>query len=223
MNLLDVAIVTAAALGTLTGWRSGFIGPVLAQAGALAGAAALYFNPDILARLLPAGAVRPLVGVGLVVLLGAVLGSLGSEVAALAHRVGVLRKADQVVGVALGGVIALVTTYVVLLGTVTVDGLLAPLHDAGTLRPTEVAALRALVEAHPQTRVFVDAAALERLEQAAAQAPVSLRDLGEFDGVLAFFELELRPQLATSRLAPLVLALGENLPVIGRPAGLPRP
>lgn len=159
---------------------------------------------------------------GLVVLLGAVLGSLGSEVAALAHRVGVLRKADRAVGVALGGVIALVTTYVVLLGTVTVDGLLAPLHDAGALRPTEVAALRALVEAHPQARVVVDAAALERLEQAAAQAPVSLRDLGEFDGVLAFFELELRPQLATSRLAPFVLALGENLPVIGRPAGLPR-
>lgn len=219
--LVDVGVVAAAVLGTLAGWRSGFIGPVIAQVGALVGGAALYFNPDILARLLPAGAARPIAGIVLVVLLGAVLGSLGSEFAGFVHRVGVLQKADRVLGIALGGAIALVSSYVVLLGAATVENALDPLHRASALGPAEAVALRALVAAHPQVGLVLDAAALDRLEQAAAQQPVPLRELGEFADVLAFFEFELRPQLAASRVAPLVLALGENLPVIGRHVELP--
>jgi hypothetical protein len=40
--------------------------------------------------------------------------------------------------------------------------------------------------------------------------------------VISVYEKDLRPQLATSLLAPLVLKLGERLPVIGRRVTIPK-
>jgi len=41
--------------------------------------------------------------------------------------------------------------------------------------------------------------------------------------VINYYENTLRPQLATSRLAPLVIRYGARLPIIGRHVTLPQP
>jgi hypothetical protein len=45
-------------------------------------------------------------------------------------------------------------------------------------------------------------------------------DLEKIDSAVAFYEEKVRPELLSSRLVP-ILAIGERLPYIGRPATLP--
>jgi hypothetical protein len=59
------------------------------------------------------------------------------------------------------------------------------------------------------------------LESAAAKGPLSGDQLSQADSALGFYEEKVRPELLSSKIVPLLLAIGEKLPVIGRPATLP--
>ena len=56
----------------------------------------------------------------------------------------------------------------------------------------------------------------------ASVRPVPFAQLGQYAKVIDYYERTLRPQLATSRLAPLVMQYGARLPIIGRHATLPK-
>jgi len=57
---------------------------------------------------------------------------------------------------------------------------------------------------------------------AATSSPVAADQLAKFDATLAFYEHTFRPELLQSRIVPLLLAVGESLPFIGRHAELPK-
>jgi hypothetical protein len=59
------------------------------------------------------------------------------------------------------------------------------------------------------------------LESAAAKGPLSGDQLSQADSALGFYEEKVRPELLSSKIVPLLLAIGAKLPVIGRPATLP--
>jgi hypothetical protein len=62
---------------------------------------------------------------------------------------------------------------------------------------------------------------LKLLAQSAAKAPVASAELEKFDAAVAFYEQKIRPELLRSRIVSVLLAIGEKLPLIGRPATLP--
>ena len=62
---------------------------------------------------------------------------------------------------------------------------------------------------------------LKVLAQSAAKAPVASADLQKVDSAIAFYEEKVRPELLSSRIVPVLLAIGEKLPYVGRPATLP--
>ncbi len=217
--MVDLAIAFAIVGGSLVGWRKGVITPFVTLSGTLLGLALVYGGP--LAGLLPKGPVGLLATFGVLLVAGSVLASVGSGLTALASRVGAVRGFDQALGVPLGAVMAAVTVYVVLIGTLTLDGWLDPLHRTTALRPKDVQALQATVAANPAAAPFADPAALQAIAASAARGPVSIDDLGKYDAVLAFYETGIRPSLRRSRFAPLVLAAGEQLPVIGRHVDFP--
>jgi hypothetical protein len=55
----------------------------------------------------------------------------------------------------------------------------------------------------------------------AAVRPLPIAQLGDYAKAINYYEHTLRPELATSVLAPVVLKLGAHLPIIGRHATLP--
>ncbi len=217
--MVDVAIVSAIVLGAVVGWRRGFVVPLVAQAGALLGLATLYAGP--LSSAVPSGTGGLLAGFGALAVGGSLLGAVGSFLTNLVYRFTLVRRADQVLGIPLGAVTAAITLYVALLATLTLDGWLDPLHRTGVLSPTDIQALQQIVAANPAAGAFADPAALQALAAAAARAPVKVDDLGRYSAVLAFYENTLRPQLLASRVAPVLLASGEPLPVIGRHVDFP--
>jgi hypothetical protein len=217
--VIDLAIVAFILLGAIVGFRKGFVVPLAAAGGAVLTLGALYAGP--LTGALPSGNAG--LGVGAIALLvgGTLFTTVATFVVGIVHRVGFLMRFDKVLGIPLGMVTAAVTLYVAVLGTLVLDAWLDPLHGKTAFGPQDIAALQAVAGANPSFAAFADPQMLKLLAQSAAKAPVASADLEKVDGAIAFYEEKVRPELLSSRIVPVLLAIGEKLPYIGRPATLP--
>jgi hypothetical protein len=212
--MVDLAIVIALAAGAFAGWRKGFVVPLVVQAGALLSLAALYAGP--LKGSVPSGAAGLGLGIGAVVLGSSILGAIGGLFIRLVYRFGVLKRMDKVAGVPLGAATAAVTLYVALVGTVALDGWLAPLHGTLAIGPQQLAAVEKLAAVNPTFSAFADPTMLNSIALAAQTAPIPTEQLAKYDAALGFYETSVRPALLSSKIAPAILTLGEHLPVIGQ-------
>ncbi len=216
--VLDLVIVAAVALGAFSGWRRGFVVPLVATGGTLLLLYVLYTRG---ASFIPPGAFGLAIGAIVAFIGGGILGRIGALIAGLIHRVGVLKRVDQGLGVPLGAVLALLTVYFALVALVSFDGILAPFHGKPTVDEAAVAAVRAAVASDPQFAVIVDPKTLDRMAAAATKAAIPRDRVATFDQALAFYEDEVRPQLLASILAPVILAVGEHVPFIGHHVAYP--
>jgi hypothetical protein len=217
--MADMVIVGAIIFGALAGWRKGFVLPLIALGGALLSIATLYAGP--LNGIVPSGTAGLGLGAAALFIGGAVLGRLGGTLVGLVYRVPALRKVDRVVGIPLGAVTATVGVYVAVLGVLALDGWLSPLHGKATIEAQDVAAVQALAAVNPSLAMFAEPAMLTALASAATSSPLAADQLAKFDTTLAFYEQTVRPEMLKSKILPLLLSLGESLPVIGRHAELP--
>jgi len=217
--MIDLAIVLALAAGAFAGFRKGFIVPLVVQAGALVSLAAVYAGP--LQGSVPSGAAGMGMGVGAVVLGSSILGAVGGMLVRLVYRFGFLQRFDKVAGIPLGAATAAVTLYVALVGTIALDGWLSPLHGTGTIGPQQLAAVEKLAAINPTFAAFADPTMLNTIAAAAAKAPIPTDQLAQYDAALGFYEASVRPALLSSKIAPLLLAIGEKLPVVGQKVTFP--
>ncbi len=218
--MADIAIVALVLLGALIGFSKGFVLPLVAAAGALFTMAFLFAGP--VNGALPSGNAG--LGAGAIALgVGAmVFARVGMFIAGLIHRFGLFQKIDKVLGIPVGMTTAAVALYVALLGTLTLDAWLDPLHGKAAIGTQEIAALQTIAKANPTLSVFANPTMLQALlESAAAKGPMSGDQLSQADAALGFYEQKVRPELLASKIVPMLLALGEKLPYIGRPATLP--
>jgi hypothetical protein len=217
--MADLAILAFVVVGAVIGFSKGFVLPLVVAGGALFTMSFLLTGP--FNGSLPSGSVG--LGAGAVALgLGATLfARIGIVVVALVHRFGFLTKVDKVLGIPIGMATAAVSLYVALLGTLTLDAWLDPLHGKATIGAQEIAAIQTLAKANPALAMFADPTMLQALLQAATKGPVSSDQVAKVDAALGFYEHQVRPELLQSRIVPVLLAVGEKLPFIGRPATLP--
>ena len=216
--MIDIAIVIALAAGAFAGWRKGFIVPLVVQAGALLSLAAVYAGP--LQASVPTGTAGLGLGIGAIVLGSSILGAVGGLFIRLVYRFGVLKSVDKVAGVPLGLATAAITLYVALVGTIALDGWLAPLHGA-TIGPEQLAAVEKIAAVNPALAAFADPTMLTSIAAAAKSTPIAADQLAKYDAALGLYETSVRPALLQSRIAPAMLALGEHLPFIGQHVDFP--
>ncbi len=221
MNLVDLGIVVVIGLGILVGWKNGLIGPLLGEGTFLLSYWIVSTHPS-LAGLIPAGVPRPLAVLLLPTALGLVVGFVGRIIFMSFFRLPLTRSIDKVLGAAANGGLAFVIVYVVLVGLAGAGTVLDPLTKVGSIQPPQIAAMQMLLAENPQVAGFVPSGELGQLASVASAHPVGLAQLGQYAQVINYYEKSLRPQLATSRLAPVVLQYGARLPIIGRHVTLPQ-
>lgn len=207
------------ALAAFAGWKRGFIAPLFAVTLTLVGLYAIYAGPG--AGLVPTGAAGIGLGVVLVGVASSFLLRIGSALVGIVHRVGILQKVDHVLGVPMGVAIGLVTVYLALVAVVSFDAIVAPLYGKATVDQAAVAAVRAAVTANPQFAVMIDPGTLDTLATQVAKTALPADQLSKFDQVLALYETNLRPALLSSAIAPILLAVGELVPLVGRHVDFP--
>ncbi len=217
--MLDLAVVLAVALGAFAGWRRGFIMPLVAVATSILGLYFLYAGPG--ASVVPGGTAGIGLGVMVVAILGSFVARIGAMLTRLVDRVGVLQRADHVLGVPLGAVTALVTVYIALVAVVGFDDLLAPFHGKPTIDQAAVAAMKTALASNPQYGVMIGQDTLDAMATQVATSAIPADQVAKFDESLAYYEKDVRPQLLTSALAPIILAVGEHVPFIGHHVSYP--
>ena len=221
MNLVDVAIVAVIGLGVLIGWRKGLIGPLLAEGTFLLSYWIVSTHPS-LAGLVPSSVPRPLAVFILPIALGLIVGFFGRMVFMSLFRLPLTRSVDKILGAAANGGLAFVIVYVVLVGMAGAGTVLDPLTTVASVRAPQVAAMQMLLAENPPVAGFVPSGELGQLASVASTHPVGLAQLGQYAQVINYYERTLRPALATSQLAPVVLRYGAHLPIIGRSVTLPK-
>jgi uncharacterized membrane protein required for colicin V production len=221
MNLVDLGIVVVIGLGVLIGWKNGLIGPLLAEGTFLLSYWIVSTHPSLVG-LIPASVPRPLAILLLPIGLGLVVGIVGRTIFQTFFRLPLTRQLDKLLGAAANGGLAFVIVYVVLLGLAGAGTVLDPLTQVRSLQPSQVAAMQMLLAENPQAAGFVPSGELSQLASVASVHPVGLAQLGQYAQVINYYERTLRPQLASSQLAPLVLKYGARLPIIGRHVTLPK-
>ena len=221
MNLIDLAIVVVIGLGILVGWKNGLIGPLLAEGTFLFAYWIVSTHPSLVS-VIPASVPRPLATLLLPIALGLIVGFVGRMVFMSFFRLPLTRTLDKLLGAAANGGLAFVIVYVVLLGLAGAGTVLDPLTRVSTIQPSQVTAMQMLLAANPAVAGFVPSGELGQLASVASVHPVALAQLGQYAQVINYYEHTLRPQLATSRLAPLVIQYGARLPIIGRHVTLPQ-
>ena len=221
MNLVDLAIVVVIGLGILVGWKNGLIGPLLAEGTFLFAYWIVSTHPSLVS-VIPASVPRPLATLLLPIALGLVVGFVGRMVFMSFFRLPLTRTLDKLLGAAANGGLAFVIVYVVLLGLAGAGTVLDPLTRVSSIQPSQVTAMQMLLAENPAVAGFVPSGELGQLASVASMHPVALAQLGQYAQVINYYEHTLRPQLATSRLAPLVVQYGARLPIIGRHVTLPR-
>jgi hypothetical protein len=221
MNLVDVAIVVVIGLGVLIGWKNGLIGPVLAEGTFLFSYWIVSTHPG-LATIVPSSVPRPLAVLILPIALGLAVGFVGRMVFMSLFRLPLTRGLDKILGAAANGGLAFVIAYVVLLGLVGAGTVLDPLTKVATVRAPQVVRMQMLLAENPQVAGFVPSGELGQLATVAGTHPIGLAQLGQYAQVINYYERTLRPALATSQLAPVVLRYGARLPIIGKVVTLPK-
>ena len=222
MNLVDLGIIVVIGLGVLIGWRNGLVAPLLAEGTFLIGYWIVSTHPG-LAALVPSSIPRPYAVLLLPAVVGLVAGIIGRVAFGTVFRLPLTRQLDKVLGAVANGGLAFVIVYAVLLGLAGAGTVLDPLLQARTaVQSNQIAAMQMLLAENPQVAGVVSAGELGQLATISSVHPVPVTQLGHYAQVINYYERTLRPQLATSQLAPLVLRLGARLPIIGRHATLPK-
>jgi uncharacterized membrane protein required for colicin V production len=212
--MFDIAILAVVGVAAVAGWRKGFVAPLFAVALSLLGLYALYNGPG--AGLVPSGTIGLGLGVLVVGFVASVVGRVGGMLVSVVHRVGLLRAADHTLGVPLGALTGLVAVYLALVAVVSFDNLLAPFHGKPTVDQAAVAALKVALDANPQFAVMIDPGMVDAMATQVTKAAIPADQIQKFDQTLAYWESTVRPQLISSALAPVILAVGERAPFLGR-------
>ena len=212
--MFDIAILAIVGVAAVAGWRKGFVAPLFAVALSVLGLYALYNGPG--AGIVPSGTLGLGLGVLVVGFVASVVGRVGGMLVSVVHRVGLLRAADRTLGVPLGALTGLVAVYLALVAVVSFDTLLAPFHGKPTVDQAAVAALKVALDANPQFAVMIDPGMVDAMASQVAKAAIPADQIEKFDQTLAYYETTVRPHLISSALAPIILAVGERAPFLGR-------
>ena len=218
--MFDLVVVAVVALAAFAGWKRGFIAPLFAVSLSLIGLYAIYAGPG--AGMAPTGAAGIGLGVVLVGVASTFLMRIGSAIVSVVHRVGILQKADHVLGVPMGVATGIVSVYVALVALVSFDAVIGPLHGKATVDQAAVAAVRAAVTANPQFAVMLDQGTLDTLAAQVAKSALPADQLSKFAQMLSLYETNVRPALLSSVIAPILLSVGEHAPLLGRHVDFPQ-
>lgn len=230
--ILDVIVLLIVAVSVWIAFRGGMIQLLLVEAGFfgvwaiflghwqgyvhLAQAAHLPSGLDFLPVLLVAG----------------VLGYVGSRVGGLVHRMPAVLGWDGLLGVFAHAFVAVLLCYGAISTMVVLGQALKPATGGQGLNVTQAQHLRAQIMANPVLAAMADSSDLDQLEPAQAKARpdgVRLEQLPSLQQLSLMYGDFAQPQLATSRLARVVVGIGSHVPGAGHvrsrelPTPTPRP
>ena len=223
---IDIAIVVALLIAIYVGYQRGVVQPLLVEIFFLI--ALLIIIRDrhayqaAMEKYLHSNAV---LDVFLALIVAVVAGFVGGQLGAMIHRMPVVRGVDGFLGVFVHAGFAILISYVLLSALVAFDKAFSPTVNAASLTLKQVQTLQSNIEGNPLAAFFVDEKDLAKLRQeATTSGGARLETVSQLSQLQNFYEQFLQPQLDSSRAAPIIMSIGQKIPVIGHagPKDLPK-
>ena len=225
--ILDVLIALIMLLTVFFGFQRGLIQPLLVELAFLLPLLWVLGHRDAyLAGMFRLLHVNPVLAIFLALIAAVVLAFFAGRLGGLIHRMPVVRGVDGFFGVFGQALLALLLCYGLVSALVAMDKAFAPTVTAPALTFPQVEAMKRQLTSSTLASGLVNWGELKRLEdQAKKGGAARIAETPQLNQFATVYEDFLQPQLRGSRLAPIVLGLGQRLPGVGRfgPRDLPRP
>lgn len=227
--ILDILILVVVAAAVFIGYRFGTVQPVFGLLG-------LVLVPAIVLGRWPAYSSyldhhvhsNGVVDAVILVLVALLVGYLGWKLGGFVHKMPVIRGIDGLLGVLVCGLIAIWLLYGLISLAVALGMGFGGTIGQSTTTPAQAQAIATWVEGNPLLRHAISPADVTALE-AAAKTPnnpsSAISNFSSLAQMQSIYRVFCAPQLSSSRLAPIVMWIGQHTPIIGHagPADLKPP
>ncbi|HXM71832.1 MAG TPA: CvpA family protein, partial [Candidatus Dormibacteraeota bacterium] len=213
--IIDVVVVLVLIVALIIGYQRGVIQPLMAEIFFFGTLLLVFrFHDQYTNAMLKYLHLHAVLAVFVALILAVVLGAIGGAIGGAFHRLEQIRGIDGLLGVFVHVLVTLVVLYLAISALVTLDNAFEPTLQSASLTLTQVNKLEAQVLSNPITAAMVSKSDLQALKTAAAKSSGA-----HLDSVAGIHQLQqiytdfLQPQLHSSRSVPVILSIGQHLPV----------
>jgi uncharacterized membrane protein required for colicin V production len=214
---IDIAIGLLIVVALFLGYQRGVIQPLMAEIFFFGTLLLVFrFHDQYTTQMEKLVHINPVVSIFVALIAAVILGAVGGAIGGAFHRMESIRGIDGLLGVFIHVVVMLVVIYLGISALVTLDNAFVPTVNKATLTLDQVNQLESTILSNPITSALVskdDLAALKKAAETTNGASIqSINGIKQLQQIYTGF---LEPQLHTSRAVPIILGIGQHLPLIG--------
>jgi uncharacterized membrane protein required for colicin V production len=215
--IIDVVVVLILIVALIFGYQRGVIQPLMAEIFFFGTLLAVFrFHEGYTTAMFKYLHLNAVLAVFVALILAVVLGAIGGAIGGAFHRLEQIRGIDGLLGIFVHVLVTLVVVYLAVSALVTLDNAFEPALKSASLTLTQVNQLEAQILSNPITAAMVSKSDLQALKTAAAKSSgAHLDSVGGIHQLQQIYTDFLQPQLHSSRTVPVILGIGQHLPVIG--------
>jgi uncharacterized membrane protein required for colicin V production len=216
--IIDVIVVLVLIVALIIGYQKGVIQPLMAEIFFFGTILLIFrFHDQYTTKMHDILHLNAVIAVFVALILAVVLGAVGGAIGGAFHRLEAIRGIDGLLGVVVHVLVTLVVIYLGISALVTLDNAFEPALKSASLTLKQVNQLESTILSNPITSAMVSKADMQSLKTAATKSSGA-----HLDAIVGIHQLQqiytdfLQPQLHSSRSAPVILSIGQHLPVVGR-------
>jgi uncharacterized membrane protein required for colicin V production len=215
--IIDVVVILVLIVSLIVGFQRGVIQPLLAEIFFFGTLLVVFrFHDQYTTEMQKLLHLNAVLAVFVALIIAVIMGAIGGSIGGAFHRLESIRGIDGLLGVVVHGLVTLVIVYLAISALVTLDNAFEPALKTASLTLTQVNQLESEILSNPITSAMVSKSDIQALKKAAVTSSGA-----HLDSVAGIHQLQqiytdfLQPQLLSSRTAPVILGIGQHLPVIG--------
>jgi hypothetical protein len=224
--IIDILIVLLVVGAGLVGFQKGFIQPLLAELLFVGTLLIVLDNRNAyLAFMQGVFHANAVIAVFAALIIATVFSYAGIRLGGIVHRMPSVRGWDGFLGIIVQALVAVVLAYAVISIMIVLNTAVGPSASNAALTLAQAQRLQRQLESNPLTAPLGDSADFRALlAHAAKPGGAHITDAAQLNQVVTFYQDLFLPQLERSRLAPLVMRIGDHVPLVGHfgPQDLPK-
>jgi len=214
---IDIAIGLLIIVALFLGYQRGVIQPLMAEIFFFGTLLLVFrFHDQYTTQMEKLVHINPVISIFVALIAAVILGAIGGAIGGAFHRMESIRGIDGLLGVFIHVVVMLVVIYLGISALVTLDNAFVPTVNKATLTLDQVNQLESTILSNPITSALVSKDDLAALKKAAGTTNgANIQSINGIKQLQQIYTGFLEPQLHTSRSVPIILGIGQHLPLIG--------
>jgi uncharacterized membrane protein required for colicin V production len=215
--VIDIVIAVLLLGALFLGYQRGVIQPLMAEIFFFGALLVIFrFHDAYTNEMQKIAHLNAVLSVFVAIILAVILGAVGGAIGGAFHRMDAIRGIDGLLGIFVHAAVTVVLVYLAISALVTLDKAFVPTLNQASLTLDQVNTLENQILSNPITAAMVSKDDLNSLKSAAAKT-----NAAHLDTINGIHQLEqlytsfVEPQLHSSRVVPIILGIGDKLPVIG--------